>query len=205
MYLPDWHPWEDYRSYYVGKRATGAAREIVPFELVWLTSIFGDVTSVIGTKKNSGSLNIDIDDIYQIVADFSGGCLGHLMVDVLDRDPVRFLRVVGTDGTLEWRMQDHEIKLYKAKSKVWEVLPLTAGTAEKMYVSPEEPYIEEMKAFLGAVLGQGAFPYTLDEDVTILRLLQACEESSDQGIRILPKASHPSQATGDLAGAGKKS
>src|SRR5205809_54356 len=37
QYLPDWHPWEDYRTFYVAKRATGAAREIVPFELSWLT------------------------------------------------------------------------------------------------------------------------------------------------------------------------
>src|SRR5882672_848704 len=33
QWLPDWHPWEDYRSFYVSKRATGACREIGPFEL----------------------------------------------------------------------------------------------------------------------------------------------------------------------------
>jgi predicted dehydrogenase len=35
QYLPDWHPWEDYRKFYVARRATGAVREIVSFELVW--------------------------------------------------------------------------------------------------------------------------------------------------------------------------
>ncbi len=46
QYLPDWHPWEDYRTYYVSRRETGAAREIVPFELNWLTYLFGPVTDV---------------------------------------------------------------------------------------------------------------------------------------------------------------
>ena len=26
QYLPDWHPWEDYRTFYVSKRKTGACR-----------------------------------------------------------------------------------------------------------------------------------------------------------------------------------
>ena len=44
-YLPNWHPWEDYREFYVSKRKTGAAREIVPFELVWLTFLFSNIKS----------------------------------------------------------------------------------------------------------------------------------------------------------------
>jgi len=46
QWLPDWHPWEDYRTFYVAKRETGAAREIVPFELNWLTQLFGPVTEL---------------------------------------------------------------------------------------------------------------------------------------------------------------
>ena len=33
QYLPDWHPWESYKDFYVSNPATGARREIVPFEL----------------------------------------------------------------------------------------------------------------------------------------------------------------------------
>jgi len=33
QYLPDWHPWENIKNYYVSKKETGGAREIVPFEL----------------------------------------------------------------------------------------------------------------------------------------------------------------------------
>ena len=50
QFLPDWHPWERIQDFYVSRRETGAAREIVPFELVWLTALFGDRKS---TRLNS--------------------------------------------------------------------------------------------------------------------------------------------------------
>ena len=46
QYLPDWHPWEDYRTFYVSRRETGACREIVPFELAWLTWVLGPIQAV---------------------------------------------------------------------------------------------------------------------------------------------------------------
>src|SRR3972149_695441 len=51
QYLPDWHPWEDYRKFYVSKRETGACREMVPFEIGWLQPIFGKILSVMANKK----------------------------------------------------------------------------------------------------------------------------------------------------------
>ena len=40
QYLPDWHPWENIKDFYVSKKKTGACREIVPFELTWIMDIF---------------------------------------------------------------------------------------------------------------------------------------------------------------------
>ena len=45
QYLPDWHPWEDVKDFYVSNRLTGGAREIVPYELTWITdSVFKVLT-----------------------------------------------------------------------------------------------------------------------------------------------------------------
>ena len=53
QYLPDWHPWEKVDDYYVSQKMTGGGREIVPFELSWITWIFGDVKSVTGLVANT--------------------------------------------------------------------------------------------------------------------------------------------------------
>ena len=55
-YLPNWHPWEDYRKFYVSKKKTGAAREVVPFELVWMTHLFSDIHSVYGNINKISTL-----------------------------------------------------------------------------------------------------------------------------------------------------
>lgn len=41
MYLPKWHPYESIHDFYVSKRETGAAREIIPFDLVYLSWFLG--------------------------------------------------------------------------------------------------------------------------------------------------------------------
>ena len=51
QYLPDWHPWENYREFYVAKKETGACREIVAYDLVWLTYIFGQISKVSGMRS----------------------------------------------------------------------------------------------------------------------------------------------------------
>ena len=44
QYLPDWHPWENYKSYFIGDNRTNGCREIMAIELPWLTAAFGDIT-----------------------------------------------------------------------------------------------------------------------------------------------------------------
>jgi len=48
QYLPDWHPWEKVKDYYVSKKETGGGREIVPFELTWLVDVLGYPEKIIG-------------------------------------------------------------------------------------------------------------------------------------------------------------
>ena len=43
QYLPDWHPWENYRNFFVGDARTGGVREILGIDLPWLLDAFGPV------------------------------------------------------------------------------------------------------------------------------------------------------------------
>ena len=42
QYLPDWHPWENYKNFFVGNARTGGVREIFGIDLPWLLDAFGD-------------------------------------------------------------------------------------------------------------------------------------------------------------------
>jgi predicted dehydrogenase len=180
QYLPDWHPWESIKDFYVGKRETGGCREIVPFELTWLTDAFGAVSEVDCRKEKLSDLPVDIDDIYMMQMKHEGGILGQLIVDVLGRSAIRDIRITGSEGTIEWNMYQKEIRTYKTSSKSWEIFSFEAGTLEKNYLNPEEPYIEEVRTFLNCVSERKEPAYSLLEDRKNLHLLYSAEASSDQ-------------------------
>jgi len=181
QYLPDWHPWESYKDFYVSKRPTGACREIVPFELCWLVDIFGPVDSLSCMKGRIGDLDADIDDVYQVLLRFKRRMIGHMMIDVLARPPVRLFRLLGTNGTLEWDHGLKRLRYHAAESPSWREEPLDVGTFEPGYIQAEEPYVDETSDFLAAVRRQRPWPYLFTEEQDNLSLLDRAENSDKQG------------------------
>jgi len=184
QWLPDWHPWEDYRSFYVARRATGACREIVPFELSWLTWVLGPIETVSGMRAKLSTLDVDIDDAYQLLIKFRSGLLGHLLVDVIARAPVRSFRLCSESATIEWDGTASLMRVFHAGAKDWEHVPEPERIQEPGYVYAENMYIEEMRDFVASCRGEKAWGYTLEDDVRTLALLTAVERSSDEGLHV---------------------
>jgi len=185
QYLPDWHPWEDYRSFYVSKRETGACREIVPFELTWLTWVLGDIDTISCFKGKLTQLDVEIDDIYQITIRFRSGVLGHMLVDVISRAPYRVCKLISEEGLVIWDWGSG-VKVYTAKDQSWKQYPEEMTMSVEGYADKikEEPYIEEVKRFIRAIEGREKYPYTFEEDKKMLGILYAAEKSSERGVHI---------------------
>jgi predicted dehydrogenase len=185
QYLPDWHPWEDYRKFYVAKRETGAAREIVSFELVWLTWVFGSVDAISCFKGKTSILDADIDDFYQTMMKFKNHVTGHMQIDVVSRVADRSCKIFGEEGVIFWNWGEN-IRVYEANSKHWDEYAEKSGTRVEGYDEKikEEPYIEEMNSYIRAIKKEQKYPYTLEEDRVVLRLLNAAEESSQNKIHV---------------------
>ncbi len=182
QYLPDWHPWEDYRDFYVSKRNTGACREIVPFELVWIIDTFGEIKNVIGDITKVSSLDVDIDDIYNIILEFQNKIRGILTVDVIARNPIRHLKVMLENGTIEADWYKKIIKWSTPKNG-WNESDVSDGTAEKGYIHGERMYENEMIDFIEYIEGKKSISYTFEDDKKVLRILEAIEKSNDNGTR----------------------
>jgi len=181
QYLPDWHPYEDYRSFYVAKRETGACREIVPFELVWLTWVLGGVERVACLKGKVSSLEADIDDVYQLLLQFAGGALGHLLVDVVARTPVRVCRILGERGSILWDWNTYCVRVYDAPKNTWQEYPAGKGFHG---FSAEQMYQEEMSQFLRAIRGEAPYGYSFSDDRRVLDVLLAAERAAEEGITV---------------------
>ena len=187
QYLPDWHPWESYKDFYVSKRETGACREIVPFELAWLVDVFGPVSGLTCLKDRVGELDADIDDVYQLLMRFAGGLIGHLAVDVVARPAVRGFRVCGTEGTIEWDHTLNQVRVFRAGATTdqgsWETIELGRGVVESGYIHAEEPYIAEIGDFIAAVRGERPWPYNHRDSQAVLDLLVRAETSDGENRR----------------------
>jgi predicted dehydrogenase len=182
QYLPDWHPWEDYRTFYAARRETGAAREIVPFELNWLTYLFGAVVELNCFRAKVSQLDVDIDDIYSALLRFESQVHGTMVVEVISRPGVRRARIVGEEGTLEWDWAARRVTEWRASDAAgieYPDPPAIPGPGGAWVA--ENMYIEEMRGFLHAVeAGQEIWPLTLEEDHELLRTVIEMELASDE-------------------------
>lgn len=184
QYLPDWHPYEDYRTFYVSKKEMGACREIVPFELNWLTWTFGNVKNLTAMKRKISNLESNIDDIYATLLEFDNGIIGNLVVDVLSRVPYRSLKIIGEDGVILWEWTEKKVKIFRTSTKSWEEFLEPTGIKVEGYVAEEDAYIEEMRLFMAGLHNPKNYSHSIQNEAMILDLLEKIEESSEKGIQI---------------------
>jgi predicted dehydrogenase len=180
QYLPDWHTYEAVKDYYVSQQATGGGREIVPFELTWVTNLFGFPERVCGTYRKT----IDIPgaetiaDTYNCLLDY-GRFLATVTVDVVSRHATRRLLINGSDRQLVWDWDRNCVSVFDPVTAHWEDTPYEMKQAEAGYNVNigENMYIDEIKNFLDAVEGKRTFINTMENDHRVLRMLYAIEES----------------------------
>ena len=185
-YLPNWHPWEDYRNFYVSKKDTGAAREVVPFELIWMTHLFSDIYSVYGDIDKISTLEANIDDIYQILIEFVNGIKCTFIVDVISEPAINETKIIGDKGMIYCDHNTGTIKIGKCNK--WKEVKIETGKMAKGYkgnTPSDSLYVEEMKSFLDAIKKKSLVRYTFDDELKILKVLDAIELSNKQAKKII--------------------
>ncbi len=179
QYLPDWHPWEKIEEFYVSKRETGGAREIVPFELTWLNDLLGEPLALACVKAKLTDIKADIDDIYHCLLRYDDNVIANITVEVISRPKAsRDMRILGSEGEIVYSADSNSVRYINTSMDDWFGFDLGAGKVEDLYINPEEPYIAEMRDFISAVESkdQTLFPNSLKDDFKILQTLEALEK-----------------------------
>ncbi len=189
QYLPDWHPWEDFRNVYFSKKITGACREMFAFELVWLTYALNlpEIHKISGVNKKLSDLKMAADDFYSYIAEFKNGVMGTVVIDLLSRTPFRTLRIIGTEGVLDWEWQKYEMRIFNIKDKKTKIINFKPGHREKHYIATEDMYEEEIGNFLDAIMGKKKYKFSFKDNQKHLKALLALEKSSKTGKNIVIK------------------
>lgn len=179
QYLPDWHPWENYKDYFVGDKRTNGCREIFSIELPWLVSCFGKITDFAVNKSKNTQLLIDYADNYMLQLTHESGAKGLLAVDVVSRKAVRKFELFGEDIYLSWGGTPDSLVDYDIEAKRDVKISFEEKARKDGYATfiAESPYYEELSSFLAQVENPSACSrWDFERDLEILSLIDKIEE-----------------------------
>ncbi len=144
-YLPDWHPHEDYRTFYMAKKKLGGGTLLDQSHLydmaLWF---FGDIESVFGITKKHSDLEIETDDFGEFIFTMKSNFNVSIHIDLFTRPWREFFQVSGTEGTLTWDIHTRKI-IHETVDNKKEIL-IEGKDYNQMYVNEVNYFIDQIKA-----------------------------------------------------------
>jgi len=173
QYLPDWHPDEDYRNWYMAHEDQGGGALLdLSHEIDYMRWLFGGIDGHNeGYVDKISELDIDSDDIAEFNIAFCAGPYASIHMDLLDRSYNRRLRIVGSEGTIDWGNKGNYVSLFK---------PIEGFTYHQYDQERNVQFMEEMKAFVDSV--ECGIPHpemaTLEDGIEVLKVVKLLKEQN---------------------------
>ena len=173
QYLPDWHPWEK-KGHYVWEGDSNGCKELVPFELTWLSNLFGKVKFLNSVNLKLSDLPINFNDLSRFSVLLSNKILADVTIEVLSRPiSTRELVIVGSKGKIILSSDQKVLKFINVDMKKFKSFSINKGKIVKGYINSEKPYINEIKSFINSIKfpKKFSFPNNLSHDVQMLEMM----------------------------------
>lgn len=149
QYLPDWHPWEDYRKGYSARRDLGGGVVLtLQHEIDYAYWLFGRFKSIKSHVQKISDMDIDVEDIAAVIVETEKGSIVEIHLDYLQRPAKRTIQIQGIKGSLDYRMGDRYLKFYHFENQAEETILDIDG------YDNNEMYVEEMKYFIKCISGE---------------------------------------------------
>ncbi|MCS7002316.1 MAG: Gfo/Idh/MocA family oxidoreductase [Dehalococcoidia bacterium] len=149
QYLPDWHPWEDYRLGYSARKELGGGVILDAIhEIDYARWLLGEVSAVACFAGTLTTLDISTEDTAAILLRFASGAIGEAHLDYVQRVYSRDCQIVGEEGTIRWDFRDGAVSLYTAATREWQTFPLPPDW------DVNTMYVDEMRHFLACLRGE---------------------------------------------------
>ncbi len=179
QYLPDWHPWESYKDYFVGDKRTNGCREFMAIEFPWITKVFGRISTFTALGSRDSSLEIDFNDTYGILLEHDTGHKGLILLDIVSRKAVRRLEISGENLYLTWSgTPDSLFRYVPARKKDDQIILYKSAENREGYSAfiIEDAYRSEIENFLNVIKGKESPRYSFERDKEILSLIDQIEK-----------------------------
>ena len=142
QYLPDWHPWADYKTEYSARKdlGGGALLTLTSHSFYVLEWLFGEISKIHGSLISTiGSLKVNVDDSVFLLMETKNGIVIQSQNNFISKVHQHKLIIDGSKGSIEFDFVKQNIKIIKNTKK-----PKVISTK----VKNNERFLNEMKYFL---------------------------------------------------------
>lgn len=176
QYLPDWHPWEDYRKGYSANRELGGGVILDRVhELDYARWFLGEVCEVTCVAGKLSQLEIDTEDFAEVLLKFASGAVAEIHLDYIQRPYASSCQIIGEGGTILWDYGARHVRCFSAPTGTWQEWPEPRG------FDINQTYADEVRTFLEVLEGQCIPPVDGHEGRRISQLALAAKQSAAEG------------------------
>lgn len=174
QYLPDWHPWEDYRGFYMSKKNEGGGALLdISHELDYLKAFMNSKVSEVACFYDTlGPLEMDADNMSSTILKFENGAIASLQLDLLQRVVRRNCELIGQEGTIVWDHPSKTVTLFTPENK--------AGEIYKYDYDGNQGYIDELKHFVQCIQDKKRPIVDGVSGAETLKIITAAKRSSEE-------------------------
>ena len=166
-YLPNWHPWEDYRESYAARDDLGGGVvRTLSHPLDYMRWLFGDVQSVNAKVGKLSDLELcEVEDMGEIGLHFESGVFATVQVNYFQQPPQHTLEIFGTEGTMRWDNGDGAASVWTVATKVWERFEMSPG------FDRNDLFLAEMQHFINITRGLESSQCNLRDGLAVQNLV----------------------------------
>ena len=177
-YLPDWHPYEDYRSFYMAEKKQGGGSILDQSHIMDLVHyLFGEFETVYALNGNLSSLEVNSDDYSELTIGLKNGIIASVHTDMFGRDHKKEIEVKGEKGNIYWSPTNNFVTHYDAESKVKKLY-------NKFPTDFNLNYIKELSHFIACCEGREAPLATLQQGIETMELILGAYKSVKTGAAV---------------------
>lgn len=173
-YLPDWHPYEDYRKSYAAKSELGGGAVLTlihDFDLSLY--LFGMPSKIYAIGDKLSSLEIDVEDSVKVImkTNFQNKQIPiSKSFDYLSCPSRRSINIVGDKGQINFDFKNNFLELNLLKERSQQKISFSDFNRNQMF-------FDEMKNFLEFVRGKESASVDLHNGINSLKIALGVKES----------------------------
>lgn len=146
-YLPDWHPWEDYRSSYAAKKELGGGAALTlshDIDLVyWL--IEKPLKEFYAMKNYASKLEVNVESGADFLLSYHHGLTGHIHLNFFEKPASRYMWFIFEEGSIYFDYYEAVLSI-RTKEESKEI-KISDFDRNQLFIDQTKSFFNELESY----------------------------------------------------------